>query len=148
MLEKLSVLVVDGNPATAGSKRALKSASTGRIIVLDDCKRGKAWRQAIQAAARESGIPCRTGPVKLVCNFVLPRPKCHRGADGHLKATAPIDHVTRPDTTKLLRAVEDALNGVAWADDGQVVSQFASKRYAFPNEKPGVRIGIMPGDHQ
>jgi Holliday junction resolvase RusA-like endonuclease len=44
--------------------------------------------------------------------------------------------------------VEDALNGVAWADDGQVVSQFASKRYAFSNEKPGVCIGIMPGEYQ
>ena len=38
----------------------------------------------------------------------------------------------RPDATKLVRAVEDALTGLVWRDDAQVVIQTVRKRYGHP----------------
>jgi hypothetical protein len=51
-MEAMAMIIdVIGIPAPGGSKRAMRSASTGRVIVLEDCKRTPAWRQAVAAAA-------------------------------------------------------------------------------------------------
>jgi Holliday junction resolvase RusA-like endonuclease len=42
--------------------------------------------------------------------------------------------VVMPDATKLLRGLEDALTGVVWHDDAQIVSQHVEKRYALGPE--------------
>jgi Holliday junction resolvase RusA-like endonuclease len=44
-----------------------------------------------------------------------------------------------PDLDKLIRAILDALTGVVWRDDGQVVDIVASKVYA---DTPGVDVVI------
>jgi Holliday junction resolvase RusA-like endonuclease len=74
----------------------------------------------------------------LYVDFYLSRPKAHRGAKG-LKPSAPHHHTTKPDTTKLLRCLEDALTNVIWRDDTQVVRQHVSKNYGDP-ERTEVRI--------
>ena len=38
----------------------------------------------------------------------------------------------KPDSSKLLRAVEDSLTGTVWHDDAQVVSTQVEKRYGVP----------------
>lgn len=71
--------------------------------------------------------------VAVALRFGLPRPKGHwgtgRNAD-RLKPSAPAWPATKPDVDKLERAVLDALTGVLWADDSQVVVLSADKVYA------------------
>ena len=38
--------------------------------------------------------------------------------------------VTKPDTDNILKIVKDALNGVLWKDDAQVVSDKVEKFYS------------------
>lgn len=71
------------------------------------------------------------GPLALVVDFYVPRPKAHIGAKG-VKPSAPHYPTTRPDITKLLRAVEDAMSGIVYRDDAQIVHQQAMKRYGEP----------------
>jgi Holliday junction resolvase RusA-like endonuclease len=71
------------------------------------------------------------GPLALAVTFHVPRPKGHYGKRG-LRPTAQVYPTTRPDVTKLLRAVEDACTGVVWRDDAQVVRQVAAKVYGEP----------------
>lgn len=49
-----------------------------------------------------------------------------------MKPLAPIAPIVRPDLLKLARAVEDALSGVLWKDDSQVVVEVLRKRYDEP----------------
>jgi Holliday junction resolvase RusA-like endonuclease len=73
--------------------------------------------------------------VKLEVLFVLPRPKGHHGTGrnaGVPKASAPQWPTVKPDTTKLLRAVEDACTSILWRDDAQIVIQTACKVYGDP----------------
>ena len=132
---------VPGVPATAGSKRGFINPRTGGIIITDDTgQRGKNWRVAVQDAAR--GVytgPPFPGPLVLLIEFRVLRPKGHFRADGGLKPGSPRRPVTRPDATKMLRAVEDALTKILWRDDSQVVHLAAEKVYA---EAPGARVRV------
>ena len=47
----------------------------------------------------------------------------------------------KPDADNVLKIILDALNGVAYEDDRQIVSLAIRKAYG---EKPGVRVAIRP----
>ena len=67
-------------------------------------------------------------PIEMTIDFRLPRPKTVRR---NLPYVAP-------DLDKLIRAVLDALTGVAYVDDGQVVTIKSTKTYG----DPGVTITL------
>jgi Holliday junction resolvase RusA-like endonuclease len=136
---------VPGKPATAGSKRAFPHRTTGRIIVggrLPRAARSGA-RPSSTTLGRRAGFP-QPGAIALSVVFIMPRPLSHRRKDGTTLPSAPRHHITKPDTTKMLRAIEDALTGIAWIDDAQVIVQTAAKRYARLGEEPGAKVTIEP----
>lgn len=71
-------------------------------------------------------VPAFTATVEIVIDFVFARPKSHLRKAG-LAANAP--QWPRQDIDNLEKAVLDALNGVAWNDDSQVVRVVKSKSY-------------------
>ena len=79
------------------------------------------------------------GPVALRVVFVLPRPK---RLIWKRREMPRVPHTSRPDLDNLVKATKDALNGLAWRDDSQVVELSAGKCYASGNELPGVEIAI------
>ena len=81
----------------------------------------------------------RGAPLRLEISFLMPRPKYHYNSRGQLKTTAPARHTVKPDTTKMLRAAEDALTSILWHDDGQVAEQRIAKLYA---DQPGAIIEV------
>jgi Holliday junction resolvase RusA-like endonuclease len=129
-----------GEPAPAGSKRAFMNKHTGRISVTDASKRSKPWQAEVKSAAIEAidAVPLDgllTGPLTVEFTFFKPRPKNHYGSgknSGVLKLSAPEFPTTRPDALKLARAVEDALSGVVYRDDAQIVTETLRKRYGSP----------------
>jgi Holliday junction resolvase RusA-like endonuclease len=48
--------------------------------------------------------------------------------------------VSKPDADNVVKSIQDALNGVVWVDDSQVVRLTASKRYGSADQTR-VRIG-------
>lgn len=146
-------LFVPGKAQPAGSKKAfaLKKGGvfTGKTVVTDDAKHSRPWKTQISEAARNTYLaaPLR-GPLKLSLTFIMARPKHHYGTGKNgatVKASAPSVHTSKPDTTKLIRAVEDALNGIVWIDDSQISTQHARKRYG---DRPGVHIRISEEENQ
>lgn len=121
---------VPGIPQPAGSKRAFVNKHTGRVSVVDAAKGSRSWKHDVATAAMDAmdGRPVLDGPLRLEITFLLPRPKGHYGAKG-VRPSAPSYPAVRPDLTKLVRAVEDALTGIVWRDDAQVVDQSAMKAY-------------------
>ena len=138
---------VVGVPKPSGSKRcfALKKAGiyTGRVVVTDDCRKSGDWKSDVRAAATENYAgPLLTGPLVMELTFFFTRPKSHFGSGKNadkLKAGAPEYPCGKPDLTKIVRGVEDALTSIIWKDDAQIVRQHVEKCYA---EKPGVWINI------
>jgi Holliday junction resolvase RusA-like endonuclease len=115
---------VEGNPVTQGSMKVINGHvihSRGQALIL--------WRTMIGLEARKAGAFPVPNPVEMVIEFRLPRPKT-------VKRDLPY---VAPDLDKLIRAVLDALTGIAYVDDGQVVSITSSKVYG----EPGVSISLL-----
>lgn len=123
-------LVVYGKPQPAGSKRHV---GNGRIV--DANPNAKSWMQEVahEAARIRDGRRPLEGPLALEILFCVPRPRSHYGTgrnSGQLKDSAPDRPATRPDATKLTRAVEDALTGIFYRDDGQISEQHIRRMYS------------------
>lgn len=101
----------------------------GRVSLVESCARVKPYRALVSLAASQARTEAPTRlPVGIGIAFVFVRPKSHYTSKGELRAGAP-SHPGKPDIDKLCRAVLDALTGILYHDDAQVVSLNASKRY-------------------
>lgn len=139
------IVTVLGVAQPQGSLRSFR-AKTGAVITTSDNPRLKPWRQAIAAAAVERGVPMLEGAVGLDVTFYLPRPRGHFGARG-LKLSAPVLPIVRPDADKVMRAVQDALKGIAYRDDSQVTDPACHKRYCAEGQPPSTLIEITSISH-
>jgi Holliday junction resolvase RusA-like endonuclease len=126
-------VVVHGRPVAQGSL----VRNPGRGVRPDNAKALLPWRNAVSSAAYEAmgDRPILVGPVRLEVAFTFARPRGHYGTGRNaraLRASAPAAPTTNPDLDKLVRAVCDALTGVVFRDDSQVVEVEATKRYGEP----------------
>ena len=142
---------VYGTPQTAGSKRAMpvtKKDGTKFNVVIDDNKKSPSWKQEVASQCRKSYAgPLLDCPLKLIVEFRFARPKKDFRTNGTMKNDAPIWHSTKPDVTKLVRAIEDGLNKVLWTDDSRVCDQHIYKRYVNGNETAGACVVVVPIEH-
>jgi Holliday junction resolvase RusA-like endonuclease len=133
---------VRGTPRPQGSKRAFRNKYTGHIQQVESSPDIGAWRDTIALAAdiAMAGRSPLEGPVRLTVEFRFQRPASHRGAKG-LRPSAPAVHHQRPDASKLVRALEDALTTIAWRDDSQVAQLLATK--VWDDEAPaGASVNV------
>ena len=123
---------VTGIPVPQGSMvaRLIKGRP---VVVHRDTTSLKAWRRRIGVAA--SGhmefrrVWAKQSPVEVSLLFELPRP----ASVARPRPTVP------PDLDKLTRAALDALTGVVFHDDAQVVDLHVHKFYS---PTPGVRVVV------
>jgi Holliday junction resolvase RusA-like endonuclease len=143
---------VIGKPVTKGSttsfaaKRkdgSLVTRENGNPVVVTrnaSGARGRTWENAVASCALEArelagGRIARGEPVGVEVIFYQPRNAGHYGTGRNackLKDSAPPFPAVRPDVDKLLRSTLDALTSVLYADDGQVVTVRAEKRFGDP----------------
>jgi len=150
-----------GHCQTAGSKRGfaiarkgqpmtLNGKFNGRVLITDMNPKGREWKNRIADIASQAMAkldlpfqePLLTGPVEVWFEFRMPRPQSHYRTGqfcGHLKDSAPTWHIGRPDALKLARCAEDALTGVVWRDDSQIVKEHLEKVYG---DVPGMNVTI------
>lgn len=136
-------VTVNGSPAAQGNHRVNRSGHT-----YDANKALGPWREAIrtQTQLAMAGREPLTGPVSVLMEFRLKRPKAHYRTGRHaaeLREDAPTYVAGKPDGDKLVRALFDALvMGGAVVDDSQFVIHTCIKWYAVT---PGVDIEIYEG---
>lgn len=75
----------------------------------------------------------RQAPLSLRCIFYMPIPK-HTSKK---KRATLLYHIKKPDTSNLLKFVEDCLSGIVFYDDSQVAEVLAAKLY---DENPRTEI--------
>ena len=124
--------VVLGAPAPKGSMVAFMGKHG--LVTKHDSTRLAAWTRAVGWAARAARVPLAPAgtPVRIAVTFQFAQPK------------RPVrEHPTvRPDADKLARALLDALTGVAYEDDSQVVRLEIFKVYG-PDAQTTVQVEAL-----
>lgn len=133
----MTSLFVSGLPIAQGRPR-FKVIRMGQFtnVRAYDPERSVTWKEHVRAQAKMWAGPSahellNGSPMALHLRFVLPRPR-----NIPKRVT---QHVKKPDLDNLVKAVKDALTGVLYARDSQVVTLVAHKVYG---KKPGVHIAV------
>ena len=122
--------VVRGTPVPQGSTRAFIPKGWTRPVITAANSKTKPWKQEISGTAvaemSANGFSKleRQVPVKISAWFHFPRPR-------HLPRRVE-QKTTKPDLDKLVRSLLDALTGVVFEDDSQVVEIHVSKHFGDP----------------
>lgn len=131
---------VPGQPVGKGRPRAAKR---GKHIQLYTPEKTASYENLVATAAH--GSMRGAEPIKGACHvdmeirLMVPvswsAKRRDQALDGQILPTK------KPDMDNVLKAVFDAINGIVWQDDVQVIQVQASKRYSAI---PGVAVVIKP----
>lgn len=160
-----------GIPQTAGSKASGVShrfdkatgryepvrRANGKLMTFTkesgDKDAKAAWRADVREAARraiaDSNVEPWFGeqPLEVEFTFVRARPGSHYGSGRNADVLKDRfrDHLPtgRPDALKLARAAEDALTGVVWRDDAQIVVETLRKVFSNQAGMPRGASGML-----
>ena len=120
----------------------------GRNVTTERCRDAKsvmAWcaRQAQKTQSRI--LDPWSGPVRLECTFVFGAPKTWPKWKRALVAGGVlVPHTARPDTSNLVKLVEDALSGVLYRDDAQVCEYGATLKVWGLLDETRIRLTFLP----
>jgi crossover junction endodeoxyribonuclease RusA len=131
---------VYGKPQPQGSTKAYMPKGARFPVVTSDNEKLKPWRQQISGTAESiirsvpgASVPMLHEAVEVRLQFYFDKPKSTK--------KSVIHKITKPDIDKLERAVFDALTGIAFKDDAQVVKVSKDKLFGLPER---VEIGVYP----
>ena len=129
---------VDGLPVGKGRPRF---ARVGKFVQTYSDKKTVAWEDQVRAAAQKAMGPTDIleTPVTLALYFRLPIPQSWSKKRQEAAKNQLESYTKKPDWDNLGKAVSDALNGVIYKDDSQVVSAHIRKVYSTV---PGVDIFV------
>lgn len=131
---------VPGEPQGKGRARIGKVGAHARMFTP---AKTLAYEGVIAYAAQIAmgGRALITGPVLLEMRMLHPIRDSWSKKKKAGALSGDIAPTIKCDADNCLKAVCDALNGIVWKDDVQVVNVSLSKRFA---ETPGVQVRIVP----
>ena len=131
--------------APQGSKKHV-----GNGIMVETSKRLKSWRKEVEMRAKLIVDDIIKEPVEVDVVFFFKRPLKHYLPNGMVRQAAPvyITNKNKGDLDKHCRALLDSLTKSAFADDSQVVSLHAVKKYCDTESETGANIKIKTVDEK
>lgn len=125
-----------GEPKGKGRPRHTRSGVTYTPLGTRSYEAQLAW--AAQVAMR--GRKPLTGPLRLSVTAFIPIPRSWSGKRQRMAAAGEIRPTSRPDYDNILKTM-DALNGIVWRDDAQIIDARCVKLY---DERPRLKITVTP----
>jgi len=119
-------------PVKAKSKARPRMSKNGHVYTD---KATAQYEKYIKQAWHDAHSPCKpfSGPLVVTLSFRYQRPKSHFLKAG-IRDTAPVHYTQTPDLDNIEKAVLDALNGVAYVDDKQIIRKFTHKEWHAHDE--------------
>jgi len=130
---------VPGEPVAKGRPRFARVGQNVRTFTPQKSAR---FEDRVRLCAINAGVEAIEGPVSLavIARWPSRKPDLKKGTrPGEWKST-------RPDLDNVLKAVLDALNGVAYLDDGQVVTVLVQKQRAAQGCIAETEIVVGPAE--
>lgn len=131
-------LTIDGVPVAKGRPRL------GRYGTYTP-KKTQEYEEYVKACwvAKYGGIQPSEQPLEIDIVFYMPIPKSYSKKQKAEILSGRLKHTKKPDIDNLIKSVLDALNGLVYADDSQIIKVTAVKRYA---ETGSTELTIKEGE--
>ncbi|WP_100408293.1 RusA family crossover junction endodeoxyribonuclease [Bacillus solitudinis] len=125
---------IDGEPVAQGRPRFGK----GKVY---DPEKSRNFKQYVKlVASQHKPEKPIEGQIQLMVEIYRSIPKSMPKYKRELIKDMKVRPVTKPDVDNYIKAIKDALNGVIWRDDSQVVTLVVSKWYS---ENPRVEVNVI-----
>ena len=125
-----------GNPTGKGRARMTRNghAFTPEKTRAYEKSLRLAYLEAVKGQPYEKGVPLK---MSVYCGYPIPKSDSKKNRLNKICGlTKP---TVKPDLSNCLKAIEDALNEVAYYDDAQITTITITKRY---DTEPGVRVSL------
>lgn len=134
--------IIEGNPRGQGRPRACKR---GRHAGIYEAKEDTMFKQNLAAQVVMQKPEYIDGkPIVLTAQFYLPRPKSHYDSKGRIKERyADVSFLGKPDLSNLIKALEDALNGIVWSDDSLIVGYGMDTGKYYADTRPHTVVEVF-----
>lgn len=132
-----ATFTVDGRPQGKGRPRASAVHGHARMRTPAETVQYENWIRVCYQ--RERGALRFEPPIVLEINAYFEIPKSYPRKKRELCAKGAIRPTCKPDIDNVVKAVADALNGVAYKDDSGIVEVRCAKRWGNP-ERLVVRV--------
>lgn len=131
-------LTIDGVPVAKGRPRL------GRYGTYTP-KKTQEYEEYVKACwvSKYGAIQPAEQPLEVNIVFYMPIPKSYSKKQKAEILSGRLKHTKKPDIDNLIKSVLDALNGLAYADDSQIIKVTAVKRYA---ETGSTELTIKEGE--
>lgn len=129
---------VSMDPVAQGRPRFSTACGYARAYDPKKSREAKSYLQLAAAEAMGQEVPLE-GALRLWIVVYRPAPKSVSQKKLREMLGGKIMPTTKPDASNYQKLVEDALNGIVWRDDSQLVETRCIKRYG---EKPGYKIQV------
>lgn len=140
-------IVLSGEPIAAGRPRFrnVHTKAGGNFVSAYTPASTRNYQRDLRFRAQhvmgQRGLAPLTGPLAVEMDIWLRIPKSMPQKRKNLATAGELQPMTRPDLDNYIKQL-DALNGICWLDDSQIVTIRATKWYAV--ETPCVVISIEP----
>lgn len=131
---------VPGKPVAKGRPKFARMGTFVRAYTPEKTVNYETLVKVAAAEAMGDREPIE-GPVSIIIAIYVPIPVSESRKRSELMASGQILPTKKPDADNVLKAVKDAVNGVVWRDDSQVVDVVLSKRYSL---SPRVCVTVEP----
>lgn len=143
-------IVVPGSPV--GKARARSTTSRGGRAIHYTPNGTRRWEALVRGLAHDAmlragqrddqGLPLPfTAPMHVTISIEQAVPAGWPAWKRRMALALELDPTVKPDSSNVAKSVEDALNGVVWHDDAQVVACITGKRYGPAAQ---VRVEAVP----
>ena len=130
-------LVIDGEPV---AQERPKFTTYHKIIKAYDPEKSRNYKKYVALVARQQyKLKPLTGALKISCTFYRQIQQSGSKAVKFAKSEHVIRPTVKPDIDNYFKCVTDALKGICWLDDNQIVDVEMHKHY---DEQPRTEIEI------
>lgn len=128
---------VYGEPVAQGRP---KFSTAGGFVKAYDPAKSRNYKDYVRlAAAEHAPASLLEGPIGMMLTIYRSMPKSFSKRKAAAAEAGELRPTTKPDVDNYLKGVKDALKGVIWKDDSQVVEVFVQKRYS---SRPRIEVKI------
>ena len=117
-------------------------SSRGGCVRVYDPPKVKQFKSLLRSlASSQYSRPPLIGPLSVSLTFYRPVQKSISKTERERRLSNESKPVAKPDTDNYIKATLDALNGLLWHDDAQIVKIAGEKRYS---DHPRITVSVKP----